>query len=186
MIQKFDINRIFPRFILQDVNGLAMAKAIEAGLNYFLTRAQDGLDTLQNVDKMPEWRLDELAWEYNCLYDYSADVDIKREWIRDAVKNYTIHGTAEGVRQYLKTYFGESSVDEFWEFGGEPGEFNVTVTGLRSDENEAWIRKAVEKAKNVRSVLNNIVFNGGASGCTVQTAVADIGVAIVVDSVMYD
>ncbi|MBQ6119935.1 MAG: hypothetical protein IJK98_11930 [Clostridia bacterium] len=186
MIQRFDINRIFPRFILQDVNGLAMAKAIEAGLNYFLTRAQSGLDTLQNVDEMPEWRLDELAREYNCLYDYSADVDIKREWIRDAVKNYQLHGTAEGVRQYLKTYFGESSVDEFWEFGGDPGEFNVTVAGLRSDENEAWIRKACEKAKNVRSVLNNIVFNGGQSDCAVQTAVAEIGVAVVIDSVMYD
>ena len=186
MIQTFDINRLFPRFILKDVNGLAMAKAIEAGLNYFLQQAKEGLDTLQNVDEMPEWRLDELAWEYNCLYDYSADVDVKRGWIRDAVKNYQLHGTAEGVRQYLKTYFGESSVDEFWEFGGDPGEFNVTVTGLRSDENEAWIRKAVEKAKNVRSVLNNIVFNGGESACEIETATFDVGIAVVIDSVMYD
>lgn len=187
MIQKFDINRIFPKFILKDRNGYAMAKAIEAGLNYFLERSQEALDTVQNVDKMPEWRLDELAWEYNCLYDFNADASIKREWIRDAVKNYALHGTAEGVRQYLKIYFGESRVDEFWEFsGGEPGQFNITVTGIRSDENEAWIRKAVEKAKNVRSVLNNIVFNGGESGSAVQTAAAYIGHAVVVDCVMYD
>ena len=101
-------------------------------------------------------------------------------------KPLVLHGTAEGVRQYLKTYFGESSVDEFWEFGGDPGEFNVTVTGLRSDENEAWIRKAVEKAKNVRSVLNNIVFNGGESACEIETASFDVGIAVVIDSVMYD
>ena len=186
MIQTFDINRIFPRFILNDTNGYAIAKALEAGLKFFLEKSQEGLDTLLDVDKMPEWRLDELAWEYNCLYDYKADVDVKREWIRDAVKNYRLHGTAEGVRQYLKTYFGESHVDEFWEFGGEAGEFNVTVTGIRSDENEAWIRAAVEKAKNVRSVLNNIVFNGGESACEVECAVVDTGYSIVVDCVMYD
>ena len=185
MIQSFDIRRLFPFFILNDKNGYAMAKALEAGLKYFLEKSQDGLDTLLDVDKMPEWRLDELAWEYNCLYDYEADVDIKREWIRDAVKNYALHGTAEGVRQYLKVYFGESHVDEFWEFGGDPGEFNVTVTGVRSDENEAWIRKAVEKAKNVRSSLNNIIFNGGESDVTIAVAYVDIGKAIVVDCVMY-
>ena len=186
MIQTYDINRIFPRFILQDKNGYAVAKALQAGLDYFLARSKVALDTILDVDEMPEWRLDELAWEYNCLYDYNADVDIKREWIRDAMKNYQFHGTAAGVRQYLKVYFGESRVDEFWEFGGDPGEFNVTVTGLRSDENEAWIRKAVEKAKNVRSVLANIVFNGGESSCEVECAVVDTGYSIVVDCIMYD
>jgi hypothetical protein len=119
MIQTIDINRLFPRFILADPNGMALAKAIEAGLNYFLQQAKEGLDTTINPDLMPEWRLDEKAWEYNCLYDYNAPIEAKLEWIRDAYKNYRLHGTAEGVRQYLKTYFGESSVSEFFEFGGE-------------------------------------------------------------------
>lgn len=185
MIQTFDITRIFPRFILNDKNGYAMAKAIEAGLKYFLEKSQDGLDTLTDVDKMPEWRLDELAWEYNCLYDYSASISVKREWIRDAYKNYRIHGTAEGVRQYLKTYFGESSVSEFWEFGGDPGQFNVNVTGVRSDENEAWIRKAVAKAKNVRSELNNIVYSGGESTAAILAGAGYCGRKIVAVCVMY-
>lgn len=186
MITTFDITRLFPRFILRDITGNAMARAIAAGLSYFLTQAKKGLDTLQDVDAMPEWRLDELAWEYNCLYDFNADADVKREWIRDAMKNYALHGTAEGVRQYLKTYFGESSVDEFWEYAdGVAGEFNVTVTGIRSDENELWIRKAVEKAKNVRSTLNNIVFNGGESEMYIKAGVDVIGIAIVEDCVMY-
>ena len=161
MIEKVNVFQLFPRFILEDVDGYAMCKALEAGLNYFLEKCSDGLKLITDVDSMPEWRLDELAWEYNCLYDYTADVEIKREWIRNAYKNYRIHGTAEGVRQYLAIYFGESSIDEFWQFGGDPGQFNVSVTGMRSDENEAWIRKAVAKAKNVRSELNNIIYNGG-------------------------
>lgn len=158
MIQTFDISRLFPKFILRDKNGKAVSKAIEAALHYFLEKSQDALDTLTDVDKMPEWRLDEMAWELNCLYDYDAEESVKREWIRKAYDSYRIHGTAEGIRQYLGTYFGESSVEEFWEFGGDPGEIRVNVRGERSDENEAWIRKAVEKAKNVRSSLQTINY----------------------------
>ena len=185
MISKFDIGRLVPKFIMQDKNGYAIAKAMEAGLNFFLQKCQEGLDTLQNVDKMPEWRLDEMAWELNCLYDYEADISIKREWIRNAYKNYRIHGTAEGVRQYLKIYFGESSIEEFWQFGGDPGQFNVTVTGLRTDENEAWIRKATAKAKNVRSELNNIVFNGGEAQADIEVGAAVVGILVEEEVIMY-
>lgn len=185
MIQKVNIFQIFPRFILEDTDGFAMCKALEAGLNYFLEKCQNGIDLVLDVDKMPEWRLDEMAWELNCLYDYDADPDIKREWIRNAYTNYRKHGTAEGIRQYLAIYFGESAVNEYWEFGGEPGQFNVTVTGLRSDENEAWIRKACAKAKNVRSELNNIIFNGGESEVSpVYVGANSAGIAIQVDSVL--
>ena len=84
-MMQFDLRRILPRFLLEDKNGYAMAKAIEAGLVKFLSAAKDGLDTLSNVEIMPEWRLDELAWEYNIVYDYDAEIDTKREWIRDAI-----------------------------------------------------------------------------------------------------
>lgn len=178
MIEKVNIFQIFPRFILEDTDGFAMCKALEAGLNYFLEKCNEGLKLVLDVDSMPEWRLDEMAWELNCLYDFQADVDIKREWIRNAYKNYRIHGTAEGIRQYLAIYFGESSVSEFWEFGGDPGQFNVVVSGLRSDENEAWIRKAVAKAKNVRSELNNIIYNGGASTFSIVAGANCCGIMI--------
>jgi phage tail P2-like protein len=152
-------------------------------LNYFLKTCQNGLDIVLDVEKMPEWRLDEMAWELNCLYDYGAEVETKRGWIRDAYKNYRMHGTAEGVRQYLKIYFGESSVNEYWEFGGEAGEFNVTVAGIRTTENEKWIRRAVEKAKNVRSKLNAIIFAGGESDVEILSGAQTAGIAVLRESV---
>ena len=159
---EYRLNEIFPRFLLADRNGLAMAKAISAALDYFLERCEAGLTILQDVERMPEWRLDELAWELNCLYDYGADIEVKRGWIRDAYKNYRLHGTAEGVRQYLRTYFDECAIFEWFEFeGGEPGQFNIEVSGDNTTENENWIRQAVERAKNIRSTLNTITFNGG-------------------------
>lgn len=183
MIEKVNIFQIFPRFILEDTDGFALCKALEAGMNYFLDKCNEGLRLVLDVDSMPEWRLDEMAWELNCLYDYNAEVEVKREWIRNAYQNYRIHGTAEGIRQYLAIYFGEINIEEYWEFGGEPGEFNVTVTGVRTDENEAWIRKAVAKAKNVRSELKNIFYNGGTSEAGIRVGAAVAGTEIQIHSV---
>ena len=105
---EFDFSRLFPRFLLNDKNGYAMAKAIEAGLNYFLEKCQDGLDCVQNVEKMPEWRLDEMAWEYNILYDYAAPVATKRIWIANAIEYYAKYGTAAAITKYLEGVFGSA------------------------------------------------------------------------------
>lgn len=181
MIQP-NLFHIFPKFIYDDETGYAMCKALEAGYKYFLEKAEDGVDCILNPDKMPEWRLDEMAWELNCLYDSDADVEVKREWINNAYKSYRIHGTAEGVRQYLKYYFGESSITELT--GTNAFKFDVAVSGLRSDENEAWIRAAVEKAKNVRSILRNIIYNGGESTFSIAAGANCCGVLIVDNCVM--
>lgn len=158
---EFRITDIFPKFVLADQNGFAMAKAIEAGLKYFNAKAKDALDVIQNPEKMPEWRLDEMAWEYNCLYDYNADIDTKREWIKNALGHYLRHGTAEGIRQYLRGMYDNPVVEEAWQYGGDPYHFRLTVDGEYKQEYAEWIRQAAEKAKNVRSVLDVVIFNGG-------------------------
>ena len=173
----YSIEEILPGFILADRNGYAMAKALEACLNYFLARCQEGLDALLDIDKMPEWRLDEMAWEYNCLYDYKADIDAKRGWIKNAYDYYKCHGTAEGIKQYLGAYFYRAAVAEWFDAELEPGYFDVIVSGLRTAASEAWIRASVEKAKNVRSLLRNVIFYGGETRNTMHgaTGIASMG-----------
>ena len=50
----FDIERLVPKYIMQDRNGRALAKAIEAGMKYVAKKAEDGLDIITDPDKMPE------------------------------------------------------------------------------------------------------------------------------------
>ena len=174
----FNINALLPHFILHDKNGYAMAKAIEAGMKDFLEVAQIGLDTWNNVAKMPEWRLDELAWEYNILYDYGADIETKRNWIANAIQFYSLYGTPAGVAQYLRAAFSSVDVEEAWEYGGDPFHFRVVVTGEWSTENDEWANKAIDATKNVRSVLDNIIFNSGSVTATLNVAAAVCGVLI--------
>lgn len=153
---KPNLFQIFPRFIVNDETGYAMCKALEAGYNYFLDKIEKGVNLILNPDEMPEWRLDEIAWEYNIPYDYRADVEQKREWVRNAIPMYRILGTKEGIRQYLTGYFGEIEIQENWEYGGDPFHFRVTVGGEWTPETEAWTVEAVNRVKNVRSVLDDL------------------------------
>lgn len=157
----FDIKGLAPRFIWNDKNGHAMAKAIESMLTCFLSTCQAGLDTWGNVSKMPEWRLDEMAWETNCLYDYDADIETKRKWIKDAIPLYGSLGTPKAVYNYLNGFWDQVELEENWQYSGDPFHFRVTVSGEWNDANEAWLRRAIEASKNVRSVLDDIALGSG-------------------------
>lgn len=152
----FDVTKWVPKFIMQDRNGRAIAKAIEAALQIMNDTIRQGVDCISNFDTMPEWRLDELAWETNCLYDYNADVEAKREWIKNAMPMYRLYGTPEAIYKYLGKYFENVILEEAWEYGGEPYHFRVTVDGEWTPGSVAWARRAINTAKNVRSVLDSM------------------------------
>lgn len=153
---QFDVTKWVPRFILNDKNGYALAKAIEAGVQYMNDRVQEGVSILTDPEAMPEWRLDELAWELNTLYDYGANIESKRDWIKHAIPMYRLYGTPRAIYQYLEGYFDAIDLEENWVYGGDAFHFRVTVEGEWTPEEEAWARKAIGTAKNVRSVLDNL------------------------------
>lgn len=158
---EFAIHQLFPDFILADKNGYAMAKAIERALQIMCETVQTGVDVLQNIDKMPEWRLDEMAWELGCLYDSNANIETKRRWIKDATPLYAALGTPQAVYNFLEGFFEQVELEENWQYAGEPFHFRVTVSGEWNDANESWMRRAIASAKNVRSVLDDIAVGSG-------------------------
>ena len=153
---RVDIEKLVPKFLLADKNGYALAKAIETGLQKMNDVIAQGVDCINNYDTMPEWRLDELAWETNCLYDYNAGIETKRKWISEAEPLYRIYGTPEAILQYIGSYFDSIDLEENWIYNGKPYHFRVTVEGDWTPANESWTNKAVKTAKNTRSVLDAI------------------------------
>ena len=151
-----------PKFILNDQNGYALAKAIEVALQSMNNTVETGVKLITDVDTMPEWRLDELAWEYNILYDYTQDVETKREWIKNARSLYSIYGTAKIIKTYLEAVFGENTVavEEWNQYGGDPYHFRVVVNAEDTTANRDWAENAIAKVKNVRSILDTITFTG--------------------------
>ena len=177
----FDIHieRWLPKFILRDKNGYAIAKAIEAGLNMMNTIVQEGVQNLIDVNCMPEWALDEKAWEYNIIYDYSAPVETKRGWVRDAFTMHSLYGTPAGIIKYLEPYFDNATVQEWWEYEASPYHFRVVLAAERTAENDAWAHKAINQVKNVRSILDLIIYNSYESAATGSVGAATVGMEIV-------
>ena len=150
----FDIAQMTPQFLMNDKNGYALAKAIEAGMKYFLDRLQAGIACVKDVESMPEWRLDEMAWELGCLYDYNADMESKRRWIREATPHFAAYGTPKAIYNYLDGLFDDVLLEESWLYGGETFHFRVIASGEWTKEKEKWALGAIGQAKNVRSVLD--------------------------------
>ena len=156
----FDANKMIPRFLLDDRNGYAIAKAIEAAMNYMNNAVKDGVTCATDTKTMPEWRLDELAWEYNIPYDYTADIAIKRKWIAEAVNFYRLYGTPSGILNYMAAYFDEADIEESWDYGGQPFHFRMKFPDSWTPDKVAWATRAIAMVKNVRSILDSYNFNG--------------------------
>lgn len=161
-MMEFNIEQLMPKFILGDRNGYALAKAIEVGLRALLRIAGEGLAMIDDVEAMPEWRLDEMAWELNAAwYDYDADIERKRAQIAGAQTYYNRIGTPSAVQGAIADVFGDGVVREWFEYGGEPYHFEVRTSNtsiLR--ENRAKFLKLLELVKNLRSVLDNVYYEG--------------------------
>lgn len=153
---RVDMGQLLPRFLLADRTGAAMAAAVEAGLQAFCECVRGGCDTVLDTEKMPEWRLDEMAWELDCLYDYDAATENKRVWIRDAIPLYASYGTVAAIILYLQGFFEKVEVEEYWQYGADPYHFRVTLTGELTGAKAAWAKTAIEGTKNVRSILDGI------------------------------
>lgn len=161
-----DIERLVPKFIIEDKNGYALAKAFQAGLQMLNDIIEDGIKCIYDVDTMPEWRLDELAWEYNIVFDYTADAEVKREWIRNAEQLAASYGTKHGVELFMEARFQKAQVIEWPDYSGSPGDpyhFSINLAGQYTEENDAWAKLVLKKLKNVRSVLDDVNFNAGES-----------------------
>lgn len=182
-----DIAKHVPAFILADKNGYALARAIQAGLQIMNDTVKAAVDCITDYDEMPEWRLDELAWEYDILYDYSADIELKRKWIREAEAMYSLYGTPAVIAEYLKVVYDVVQVEEWWRYDGEPYHFRVTVADEWTQESADWATAAIAKSKNVRSILDNIFFSSMTSEANGKHSFAVAGMEIVaVSDIMRD
>lgn len=68
-----------------------------------------------------------------------------------------ILGTPEGVRQYLLGVLDNVEILEARNMeGGHPFNFRIKGYGSYSEKTIAWVHKATEQAKNVRSVFDGL------------------------------
>lgn len=157
---EFKAKDFVPRFILADKNGAALAAAIQAGMNYMNQKIADAVDVLLDVDTMPVWRLNELAWEYDLqLYPIATQT---RKLIKNANRDSKMYGTKQAIKDAIVycvgTWHGPgegTTVIEWFDYDGEPYHFKVEVIGDASIAAKA--EAAIARMKNVRSYCDSVI-----------------------------
>jgi phage tail P2-like protein len=124
-LSDLDFMKLLPEFMRRD----EAVKGLAAGVDVLTPRILRFLrffSVWNKIDEMGDDDLDELAWELNVeWYDSGANIEAKRQLIRQADLVHSRLGTKWAVEQVIGAHFGAGQVREWWQYGGEPHHFKV-------------------------------------------------------------
>lgn len=159
-LSTLEFARLLPSFMRED----AAVKALAAGLDEIipdLAESMKLLTTWDHIADLSEDELDALAWELNILwYDKTATLDTKRDLILTSDQVHMRLGTKWAVESVIESYFGDGYIQEWFEYGGEPGHFRVYSNNpsLNADRLASFL-VILERVKRHSSKLDGIYIN---------------------------
>ena len=152
--------KLLPQFMREDpaVRGLA------AGIDSIVPALAERLETLSTWDciyDLSEAELDDLAWELNISwYDMGANIGVKRDLIKNSDKVHQHLGTKWAVENVVNSYFGEGHIEEWFEYGGEPGHFRIhTPNPSVANEKLDDFMRILGKVKRASAKLDGIIIS---------------------------
>lgn len=158
------VTQALPHILAKEPWAQAMAYAVNRQMARMLTYAE-GTMVLANVDKMPDAILDILAKELRLPYynpDYTTPV--KRELVKGALQYWATAGTVESLTKILTNIFGDAEIEEWFEYGGEPGYFRILTTNPNvSGETLEQFRKTAQDVKRLSAWLEEVLVDLGSS-----------------------
>jgi len=158
-LSNFHLIDLQPEFLKNDPITVALCNAFEPVIKN-LAEQLKRLLIYTNIDELPGKLLDEIALGFGVSwYDSSATLEARRQVIKQALPIFRRLGTASSVRDATDACFGESEVQEWFDYQGEPGHFRIMVTDQAATTTKAieFLRQ-VENVKNVSSVLDSITL----------------------------
>lgn len=156
-LSNIEFIKLLPQFMRDDL----AVKGLAAGIDKIIPGLHAAIKTLptwDSIDQLSGSELDALADELNILwYDKTATIEVKRSLIKDSDKVYAHLGTKWAVENVIRSYFGDGSIEEWFEYGGEPGHFRV-LSSNPSVNNESLTEflNLLEKVKRASAKLDGI------------------------------
>lgn len=133
-LQDAELISILPPYLKEDPDIQAVSYAFKMGMAKFLHYAWTSA-LYGNIDKLPEYVIDLMALEMRGkYYEESLDIAVKRELVKNSLAWYLKGGTVSVVEEMVKEVFGGGKLEEWYEFGGNPGTFRVQLDGEQDQE----------------------------------------------------
>ena len=173
-----DFIKLLPQFMRNDTAVQGLASGVSAVIREAVPSILN-LSRWDRIDHLPESVLDEMAWEMNLLwYDKSAPIESKRQVVKDGYKVWATLGTKSAVESVIQAYFGDGNIEEWWQYGGEPGHFRV-VSGNPAISNErlSEFLSLLEKVKRASAKLDGVfLLSEGTVAMSCAVGLHDVGV----------
>lgn len=152
---------VFPSALAEDKELSALARASAEQFDA-LIRNTGLASVLINIDNLPEGVLDILARDFRVdWYDGNASLEQKRLQIKTAFDVHRHKGTKAAVETAVSTIVPGATVEEWFEYGGEPYCFHIRMDTDGSDLDAASrqrILQNVQYYKNARSHLESLHY----------------------------
>lgn len=177
--------RSFPDVLLQDERMLALATAVAKVLSELIADTRK-IEIYTRIDELPEDLLDLLAYDFKVdWWDSSLTVEEKRETLKSSWHVHRHLGTPYAVRTALSAIYSGTTVSEWFEYGGQPYHFRISIpvdqSSLDLSKHERIIA-LIDFYKNLRSVLDGIEYYGSGGAAKAYAAAACIGCSAVMSA----
>lgn len=167
------ITQGLPRILAKEPWAQAMAYAVNRQMARMMTYAE-GTKVLASIDLMPDIVLDILAKELRLpYYDPAFDITVKRELVKGALQYWATAGTVGSLTNILTNIFGDAEIEEWFEYGGEPGYFRILTTNPNvSGETLEQFRKTAQNVKRLSAWLEEVLVDLGSSNMSLMQGFA--------------
>lgn len=170
---------------LQDVQARALGAAWDKAFRRLVDYAERVSMTFAFVMELDEEMADHLCLSLD-IKGYKADLSLqkKRLLIRSALLNYSRMGTKAALEDAVGIIHGGTTVQENWEYGGQPYFFRVAVDAGQEKVAEKPVGRLLDtimEYKNARSWLQGITVDVIEPGSVYTGALPEMGTMLVID-----
>lgn len=162
-IYNTDYQLLFPNNLKKYKNLKTLALQIEKELKINYLSEIEKLAIFKNLSSQSNEVLSQLAWQFSIdNWQESLSKEIKINLIKNAYWAHSKKGTKKAVEDCLKMLGYPITLQEWFEYNGNPYTYKVIISGEAFQE--TWITELIElieKYKNCRSILETatIEFN---------------------------
>lgn len=159
-LKSLSMLEMLPDNLKRDPNIQAAAQALDAQLQGLSEQIMN-LPRFSRLDKLTDDEADELAWQFHVdFYDAGLPIEQKRQLVKNAFLFHRRKGTPAAIEELITILFGEGKVEEWWEYGGEPGMFQVTTNNPAVTQERAQeFFRAIESVNRLSAHLERVILS---------------------------
>ncbi len=158
-IQNVSLLDLLPANLKRDPKVAAAAQAIQEEMQQ-TTLAISKLSIFDRLNTLNDAEADELAWQLHVdFYDATLPIEQKRALVKNAIRFHRRKGTPAAVEELIAILFGTGAVEEWFEYGGEPGYFRVrTSDPSATNERAKEFVQAIDSIKRLSAWLEAVIL----------------------------